>query len=603
MAQVIARTLLATALALAINADAQDVPEAGIAAETRMDWSEAARIYRQALAERPEDAPLWQRLSQVEAKAGNAQAAAEALGYAAALQPGDAAAQAEYSSALAVAGRPAEALAAIQRALALDPDNVDYLVAQSQLANWNGDATLAQSSLERAVALAPGRADLRDDIARAQGWQGRLGAAVASLDEYLRDYPDDRAARLDRVRFLSWRGDYARAIDELDTVEAQSGSDAVSQALRARILAWAGRRQRALAINTPLLEAAPRDYSLHYTQALAERQGRIPARARPHVEAVQAQQPDSKETRDLARSTRVILASKVRGWFDFTEDSDDIRSLHSGVDGQIVLDDRLWLLLSAAERRVRAPIDGPFATDRGERNARDHSGLVGLRYALDQNHALSARAGVSVLEGGDSTGVFALEVDGLPNDTFGYLVGLERDRIDVSPKPLARGITRTGGHAELHAAPDLRNTFDLHASYDDYSDDNERLNFAATWRRAVVRHENVLVDLGVAGEWLHFSRTPNNGYYSPDSYRRFGAIGSAYWRLDDDSGLSLQIGLGMQRDETFDEWERASDVGLEYTTGIFSDWQLRVRAGYTERVQQTGAFEGSNASISIEHRF
>lgn len=609
MAQVtVKKTLLATALAGALalasaSALGQALPEAGLAAEARQDWPEAARIYRDVLAAQPDHLALWQRLAQIEAAAGNTTQAADALGRVAALLPADAGAQSVHSSALAMDNRPTEALTAIQRALALQPDNVDYLLAQSQLANWTGDAALALDSLERAVALAPERTDLLDDIARSHAWQGDLTGAIALMDVYLSSHPDDRVARLDRVYFVTWRGDYARAIEALDVLESDFGADAASQSLRARMLAWAARRHQSLAINTPLLAAAPDDYQLNYTQVLALRQGMIPAQAQPYLDTVRRLQPDSRETADLSRSTRVIQASRISAYSDFFEDSDDIRTIRYGVNARLALDDRWWLLASAGENRVRAPIAGQFAPPSGGNNVRDRRGTVGLRHALNADLAVTARAGVSDLDTRSSTGLLSLEIEGLPSDTFGYLVALERDRVSASPKPLDLGITREGAHSRVQVRPTLRDTFDAGASYDEYSDDNERVNLDAAWRHAVMRGPRLQLDLGLSGEWLHFDKDPGNGYYSPDSYRRFSAIGGAYVPITDDSGLSIQLGVGIQRDEDFNNWERASDVSIEYTTGIFKDWQLKVRAGYAERVQNTGAFEGSSLSINIERRF
>lgn len=597
---------LALAVALALSAGplaAAEIPDAVIAAEQRGDWAEAAARLREALAAQPGDVELWRRLGQVEAQRGETVAAAEAYGRAAALLPNDPGAQAQHSRALATANRPDEALTAIERALALDPDNIDFLLARAQLANWAGRPEVAADSLDRALALGGERVDLFDDIARQHAWRGELDAAIEWMDRYLVSHPDDRAAQLDRARFLAWRGDYPAAIAALDGIEAAHGRDAESEMLRARVLAWAGRHHEALALNTPLLAAQPDDAGLNFNQALALRQTMIPALARPHVYKVQAARPDAPETRDLVRSTNVILASKAGVRIDVTEDSDDIRHLGYGAYGELVLSDRLRLLLDLGERRVKAPVLGPFAPDGGGNEVRERRGRVGLRYALDEDHALTVRVGSSDLDRAGNTGLFSLAFEGLPSDTFSYLVGVERDRVAASPKSLSRGIAREGAVAEARFTPNLRDTVDVALRYDDYSDDNDRTHLGVAWRRAMLRSERVMVDLGLAGEWLHFDRDPGNGYYAPDNYRRLSLIGGAYWPIGEDNGLSLQLGLGAQRDESFDSWKRAGDIAVEYTHGIHADWQLKLRAGYSERVQGTGAFEGASLGLTVERRF
>lgn len=595
--------ILAIALAAPALGWAQDIPDAGIAAEMRQDWAEATSIYRDVLEQRPGDAVLWQRLAQVQAAAGDTAGAAESYGQAARLTGNDASLHFEHSRALGMAGDLEGALAANGRALDLDPDNVDYLLARSQLASWLGDSQTSNASLQRALAAAPERTEVLADVARTKAWTGQLDDAILLMNTYLESHPADRAAGLDLVRFHSWTGDYARTIEELDAFEARVGADDESRAVRAYVLAWAGRRHESLALNTPLLDAKPDDYLLNYAQAIALRQGQIPGRARAYVERVKQIQPDSKETRDLVRSTRVVLASKVIGWFDFFEDSDDIRTLNYGVDGRWVRSDQLTLLAGIGERRVRAPIAGPFAPDSGGNNVHDRRLTVGARYAIDDDYAVTARVGVSDLDTQDSKAIYALELDALASDTFSFLVGLERDRVTASPRSLDRDITRTGAYTRVKIRPDLRNTIDIGGAFNDQSDDNEGVHINGVWRRAMIRTPDLQLDAGLSGEWIHFERDNDNGYYSPDNYRRIGALVGAYVPLTSESGLSVQLGLGVQRDETFDDWERASDVSVEYTKGIFSDWQLKVRAGYVERVQNTGAFEGAAFGVTLERRF
>lgn len=765
--------ILAIALAAPALGWAQDIPDAGIAAEMRQDWAEATSIYRDALEQRPGDAVLWQRLAQVQAAAGDTAGAADAFGRAAALRPQDADAQARHSSALAVAGHPAEALAAIDRALKLAPGDAAYLRSHAVLATWNGqhrqaldsylrvlesephdpanllavaraakaagdrrvaarnyreylnllpqdrevmleymtyaaesgdiaalneldglfrerfgaskdyqvrladlyamasdsasamvalekaaeasggdhalyfriaemraaqdNADGAAAAIEHAVNLSPANVQYLEARANYASWRGDYQTALASYDRILAIEPDSESAWLGKARVSYWQGalrqsdlaygeytsrqpnvavvwlEHARVLSELGDFSTavglvegyveRFGDNPESRQEMARIYAWAGFRHRALSLNTPLLEATPEDYGLNYTQVVALRQGQIPGQTRPSLQRVQRIEPESKATEDIVRSTRVVLASKVIGWFDFFEDSDDIRTLNYGVDGRWVRNDQLTLLAGVGERRVRAPIAGPFAPDSGGNNVHDRRLTVGARYAIDDDYAVTARVGVSDLDTQDSKAIYALELDALASDTFSFLVGLERDRVTASPRSLDRDIARTGAYTRVRIRPDLRNTIDIGGAFNDQSDDNEGVHINGAWRRAMIRTPDLQLDAGLSGEWLHFERDNDNGYYSPDNYRRIGALVGAYIPFGDDAGLSVQLGLGIQRDENFDQWERASDIGVEYTRGIFKDWQVKFRVGYLERVQNTGAFEGASFGVEIERRF
>ena len=594
---------LTTALAAPTLIWAQTIPDAGIAAEARSDWPAAEAIYRAALAERPDDGPLWRRLAEVLAAAGDRPGAAQAYGEAARLADSDPALHFEHARALAMAGQLEAALDANGRALDRDPNNIDYLLARAQIGNWLGRDDISEPALQRVLELAPERTEVLAGIARNKAWSGQLDEAIVLMQTYHETHPDDRAAGLDLVRFHSWTGNYARTLDVLDQVEARSGVDDESRAVRAYVLAWAGRRHAALALNTPLLEQAPENYARNYTQAIALRQGQIPAHARPYVQQVERIDPQSTETRDLLRSTRVILASKLSGRFDYFEDSDDIRTLNSGIDGRWNLSDRLSLLGSLGERRVRAPIAGPFAPDSGGNSVRDRRVVLGVRHALDDDRAFTVQTGLSDLDTRGEKVVFRGEFDARMNDTFTFLVGLERDRVSASPRSLDREIMRTGGDATVRITPNVRHSIELTGRYADLNDDNDTTHIAGVWRRAMIRRPGLMLDAGLSGEWLHYRIDNDNGYYSPDNYRRIGGLVGAYLPLTDESGLSVQLGLGIQRDETFDHWERASDVAVEYTAGIFSDWQIKLRAGYVERVQNTGAFEGATFGVTLERRF
>ena len=61
--------------------------------------------------------------------------------------------------------------------------------------------------------------------------------------------------------------------------------------------------------------------------------------------------------------------------------------------------------------------------------------------------------------------------------------------------------------------------------------------------------------------------------------------------------------VGVQRDETFDNWKRAADLDAELTLGIFSHWQLVARAAYSQRLNQLGRYEGTTFGLALRYRF
>ncbi|HSN00805.1 MAG TPA: tetratricopeptide repeat protein [Rudaea sp.] len=594
-------TLALCALLAAGAAHAAQAPTTAIAAEGRGDWAAAAKIYRDALRAQPDDAALWRRLSEVEARQKHVEAAAQALDKAAALAPRDAEAQAEDSHAWSVAAQPRKALAAIQRALALAPDNVDYLLAQSQLANWTGDYALAEKSLARMHALAPQRTDVLAAVARSAAWRGDLSGAIGVMRQYLEKYPQDKDAWIDLARFHAWRGDYPGAAESLADYRKRFGEDEGERALLARVDAWAGWRHEALQLNTPLLAAKPDDYERNYTQAIALYQGKVPRQALPYVAQVQALKPDTKETADLVRTADQHVSSYVdvplwRSW-----DSQDItiRHLQAGLDWWLA--DTTTVMLDAGWNRYGAPLDSPFASAGGADHVNESRLRVGLRHALDEDYALEGWIGDSHMDqGGGSTGIGSLALLAQPGDAWRWCAQLERDRVGISPLAASLGIDRNGGLVEGWWTPDLRWTLDAYARHDEYSDSNQRDEVAFALRRATVRNGWLNLDLGVSGQWFGFDRDPHDGYYAPSSYRRFALTGGAYFHISDDVGLGVQAALGVQRDETLRDWKSANDLSADLAIGIFRDWKLHLGAGYSQRRQESGGYGAHIVSLTLQ---
>lgn len=439
-----------------------------------------------------------------------------------------------------------------------------------------------------------------DAQAREAAWAGRVGEGIALMDRHLAAHPDDRAARLDRARFLAWRGDYAAAIEALD---ALGGDDAEMRALRARVNAWANRREMALALNAPLYAADPADYDTAYTQALAARQGEWPQASLQALADAIAAKPDGDDTRDLVRAVRLPLFSSVGAPLSVYEDSDDIRIRSFGVDGNLRLGDQWRLLAHAVGREHSAPATGPFAPVTGGSRVDETRIGIGLRHAVSPNAAVEVVIGRSDLDPGVAETIGHAQWSHRLSDTFQYALRAERDRMAASPRAVSLGVMRNGVSLSTEWRPTLRDTLRTRVAFDDLNDGNRRHGIETDYRRAVYRSERVNVDLGGQLDWFGHSRDPGNGYYSPDRYVRAAPLAAAYVKLGDDAGLYLQGTVGAQRDETFGGWKRAADVSGELTVGIFSHWQLAARAGYSERLNEFGKYEGSSVGLELRYRF
>lgn len=440
-----------------------------------------------------------------------------------------------------------------------------------------------------------------DTQARALMWTGHVDDATRTMREYVAGHPGDQAAVLDLARYLTWNGDYAGARGVLDAhPEATRSSE--GQVVLAGVLAWGGWIRTAQQVNAAPLAADPDGLLPNYVQAIALRQSARPREALPYVAAVKRARPDGKDARDLERSVRIRTDSFVALDYQHGSDSDDLERSQPTLRAELAQGEALRWTAEFGRWDYRAPLSSPFASITGARMLAENRGLVGLRYAPSLYTTLSAAVGRSSIDGSGTT-LWRLGLDHRFGDTFRADLLADHDRVAASPRSLSLGLDRTSvtGHAQW--TPDFRWTGDLWLRRDHFSDSNNSTDLNAALRRAVVRQPGVMLDLGASAEHLSFDRNPGHGYYAPDNYRRYALTANLYVGLGEDAGLSLQAGLGRQRDETFTSWRRANDINASLVVGIFSPWQLSVNAGYSERVLNTGAYEGRSWGITLTRRF
>lgn len=452
-----------------------------------------------------------------------------------------------------------------------------------------------------ALSVAQAQAQSLDTKARTRMGEGDSRGALNLMQQHMAASPNDDAARLDLVRYLTWAGKYARAESTLLANPALAAS-AEGRTLHANLLAWSGRWQSANAINASLLGADPEDFMANYNQAVIQRQTAQPASAMPFVDKVNTLQPDTKDARDLARGTKIRTASFVAlDWQQF-DDSINIKSTQPRLLGSFVLNDEWRLIVEAGRNDISVPSLSPFAPVYGGRSVDENRVLLGAHFAPTEQLALDVGFGQSRIPN-DNTSLWRVGVDYRVSDSWLWAANADHDRIMISPRSASLALTREAFEIRTRFTPDMNWTANASIRFDNYSDNNDRNEWNFSVSRAVVRQSGFMLDIGGSLQHLHYDFDPGNGYYAPDNYRRYSLTASSYIGFGDDVGLAIQAGIGQQRDENFTAWRSANDISAELIVGIFSPWELRVRAGYSERVQNIGAYDGSSVGITLTRRF
>lgn len=435
--------------------------------------------------------------------------------------------------------------------------------------------------------------------ARAASARGDTSAAIIAMQAHVDGHPDDVSAKLDLARYYMWTGAYAKVDSLLSPLAAQNAEAA---ALLASNAAWAGKIDQALALNAAGLQNDPANFMANYTQATALRQTAQAYRAWPYVQAVEQAKPGSKDAIDLRRITRVRTASEVSVNWGLTDDSDDIQVNRFGLDANIRLADHWRLLGNISQYDYSAPFGSGYEPISGGTSIDDTQYWIGISNTPAQDSQWIASIGTSDSDAGNEF-IGLLRWNQRVNDDWSFSLDADRNRLGISPRSVSLGLMRNQYLGQIRINPGFNWVFDGYASFQDISDGNNSIDLQIAGRRAVVRTQKVQLDLGAAAQWLSFDEYPNNGYYSPSNYRRISLTASAYFPFGDNYGLALRAGLGIQRDETFDNWESANDISLEYTAGILSDWEFKAFAGYSDRAQPAGLYDTTAFGMQLKRRF
>jgi tetratricopeptide (TPR) repeat protein len=156
--------------------------------------AEAARIYRQAAAEEPENADIWCLLGVACRAMGDIEGAGHAYREALRLRPGFVEARINLGNVMVHQGKPAEAETCYREALRLRPSHAE---AQNNLgAALRSQNRLAEAAAcyEEAVRLKPDYGEAYENLGDALGQLGRLDEAVAACRHALRVHPNSPSA-------------------------------------------------------------------------------------------------------------------------------------------------------------------------------------------------------------------------------------------------------------------------------------------------------------------------------------------------------------------------------------------------------------------------
>lgn len=577
--------------------------DSAVTAENQQRWDDASRLYREALKQHPDDVAAWTRLSNVEARRGNAVGAAEALEKASTLTPNDPALALAASQAWAQANKPQEALAACRRANTISPGQEDILRTCAVQANWSGDS--AQSALfwDELLKVYAGRADDRRQYAQTLGWAGRLDDAVPVYQAYLAESPQDAATWLNYVQVESWRGDYAAAEKALATYRERFGETPEYHATRGRMLAWANWPDAAQAEITSLLVAHPDDYELNYTQTVIARNAQRQKEALDYLERARVLRPQSRDTFDLTRVTRLPNRPAVTLQGYAYEDSDSTSIQRLGLSGSASLNPRANLLAGVASEWNRADADSGYTTLDGDQSTLMSSVWLGGNYRFSQELGMEVRIGGLKMDDYGDKFIGSLRADVRPDDKLSLVFLASRAPFTPSPLAVSNAIMADQLMLQAYWRPTLESFVDGYLAYANLSDDNKRSEFGIAPRWAVMRTQAINLDVGLSGRWMDYSQHPNNGYWNPDNYQRYALTLLGQWKINDDDSVVVRLSPGEYKDASMGGFKYGTDATLEGTFGLYRDFYAHAALNYSSNSLLTGNYDAWSVMFDLSYRF
>jgi len=583
--------------------EAAKVPDEGLRYEMSGKWQEALDLYRSILHTQPQRVELRLRIAEIEARLGNQSAAAIALLEAAQFCGNDADLFARASQAFSSAGEPGQALEAIKQALAIEPENPEYLLAHAQLACWNVKYSEAAESYRQILKRDPTNKDALLGIARLLSWSGKMDEASKAYRRYLRYYSDDGDAILAAVRNELWRGNAPAALHLLERYKARFGETPDYLKAAARVFASAKRPRAALSVLARLPQGGARDYETLYDETLALYYANRPLEALDSLDKLSKLEGHEKETNDLRRLLLNTFQSNIEAGGRFYAESDSLRIVTVATLGNYFASplthvwagdrtDFLWAQRGSGLERVD-----------GGQTSWHTCNFVGVSHTFSPEIVVGIEAGSALIPDDD---IFAYRVDAnwFPSDELKVEFQRRYDFFPVSPRTLSKDITIGENLAHIDWTPDLKDTIEAYFSFDTLSDDNSRWQLVTAPRRSILRTENLNLDLGLSTGWLSYAKPREDGYYDPRLYQRYLTTSFWYWKINDQNGVGVVLGLGAQKDETMNNFEFGATIYAEGTFTLSGAWVLKVNAGAFHNVRSVaGSFDAVQTGIVLARRF
>ncbi|PCI97002.1 MAG: hypothetical protein COB14_09550 [Alphaproteobacteria bacterium] len=502
------------------------------------------------------------------------------------------------------ASESALALQKIAASLAKTPNDLTLLKSHAEISTWDGKYKRAIASYQKILTVQPTNDGIILALANVEAWGGRLDDSAAHFEDYISRHGDNTDALLSYANIQSWRGDSADAIELIERYKDAGGDAQEYNKAITRFYAGSGFSNTALTMADETLRSDPHNYHAQFSRTLALRGGQRLSDAQLNMDALEHIPGDEKSKADLRRMVALPLRSHIRTAARYSWDSDQISIAALSTEGRYMVNHGLYIRAGAQSGYLRAARSTGLETINGNDRVRDVSGWIAADYEATDDLWLHGRTGRHDTNVTDSMGTYRFEVAYRPLDQFSFRASVDRDFHAVSPRAVSLDIARTERFLRTIWRPDLKYTVEGYIGYADFSDGNARWDVGIAPRRSVARTEKYNIDLGVSARWFGFDDELGNGYYDPATYQQYLVTAYSYYKLSDNSGVSLIVAPGVHKDESLDGFRFSGSVAIEGTFGVYDDWMLKTNAGFVNNIGQSSeTYRGGELGLSLTRRF
>ncbi len=535
------------------------------------------------------------------------------LSFLAQLEPSQAETNYQRAKWLDYAEKYNDALKYLTSATLLEPNNIRYLEKKAKLASFLSDYRLSAQTYLKIYELEPNDANLLL-FAKTSSWANNLDQSAHSYAQYVKNNPKDKKALLEYAKVQSWRGNYHESLELFQRYKDNFGEDMAYLRAISATLSWS-RPSEAFEYIDKILQKDPHDYEAIYAKAVALQHIQKPQETYQALKKVIELRADSNDTKLLQRFIATPYRSYLYPTINYYFDSDHISMLSAYLEGRYFLNLDSSIYGGVGQDLLETQLNSPFAPINAGKRIRHSKAWIGLTHRINPKWDIDGYLGVAKVADKPDTlkdkihsfqneAIYKATVKWRASDIFKASLGLEHSYFLASPKALSLDTTFNQANISLTWYPSLLYSIGLSASYTDFSDENKRWNIYTKITRELARTQYWNVDIGIETRHFGYDLDLDHGYYDPKLSQTYFLVAYAYWKLNQDNGVSLIASAGASKDDRIDKFQFASSINIEGTFGIYKDWLLFARGGWDYNVQQLdGAYDGAIITLGIKRRF